>query len=203
MEPFLVKIIKMFVSTEKRFLSLMTPWMVDGEVFATDGIVFISIPVECFGGLDRINFERGDALCPDLNAILEPITEEEERGEREIKDYTSEALLEAFKGMDGAKPLRCRDCDGEGTVSCPTCKDGDISCDLCNGSGDSKDSFIVEFEGYIFSSFYTEKIRVAIKAFGEESWRLSVRKSPEIDGHSALNLTNNQGVKIAFMPLKP
>lgn len=118
--------LKQFCSRDTTRTQIQQPWSMDGHSFATDGHILMRVPRLDQVAENRDAPETGHlfANSPHTGNFL-PIPDLPE---------PQDGPCPECKGS-GKVPARCQKCDGEGTILCPQCEDGQLECDECDGTG--------------------------------------------------------------------
>ena len=143
----LQKIIKKFVSYDKTRSRLLSPWMKDDRVYATNGHILLSFPPAYIDGFDvldggsEVGVDTSGCMCIDgfeafdLATLIDAIKSQEpsftiEPSFEECEDCFGEGEYETDEECDccqsvGTKTIRCRECQGRGHSGKPNPREGE------------------------------------------------------------------------------
>lgn len=138
------EVLQKFTATEDTRYNLTKIWIRNGWKCATDGRVLV-----------RVRTIEPDT-CDGKNPNTNDIADDSQFGNQELEIPTSEEKEQCPKCLGEGKVKNiCEICDGEGEVECPTCHEGKVDCEECDGRGRLGEAVVkcenCQGEGKIFS----------------------------------------------------
>ena len=115
-----------FCSKDSTRLSINAPWSVGEYTYATDGHILIRVP--------RLPDVPGNPAAPGTEKLFaETVAAGEWLDVSDLPDIEYDSCKEC--NGTGKQGAICDKCDGEDHRSYPTCEDGSVECEDCDGTG--------------------------------------------------------------------